>query len=295
LGFATVVIAGCAAEPAAGRGAAAFAAPGRRIPVEPAATTPGMVRVPAGDFAAGVRAEVVVARVAGAGLAVAGAFTVGAGAGAGAGAWAAVIGVRAVATGVRAVVFGAVGVAGTLTRVAGDFAASVRVAGAFGASIRVVAIAPASSVEAVTWVELEPPAFAARNDQPGFAPAAAAKDCFAGFVVAGVGRDAGVAGAAFGAVVAGGTTEAFGPEPAIGLAALVRSMRSALVNGAGRAPVVVAGRVVRPAVVAGRVARPVAEAVGAAWAAVRGAGVVVVVGAGLGPGFAWRFASTVMP
>jgi hypothetical protein len=174
------------------------------------------------------------------------------------------------------------------------FAGVVRVGAAvFGGVVGATAIAPDSSVEAVVLVELEPPVFAARNDHPGFDPAAAANACFAGVAVVVVaGGFAGVvAGAFFAPSVAGGTSEAFDPEPAIGFAAVVRSIRSAPVSG-----------VVRPAVVGVRegVGTVVAGVVVAAFAAVVFAAVdpVVVLGAvrvaGVA-GFVVRFASTVMP
>jgi len=102
-----------------------------------------------------------------------------------------------------------------------------------------VAIAPDSRVVSVTRVELEPPARVARNDQPGFADCAVASACFAGWVTAGVvdGLPA-FAGMPFGVGVADGIADALGPEETTGLAAVVRSMRSAWVSGAGRAAVV---------------------------------------------------------
>jgi hypothetical protein len=140
------------------------------------------------------------------------------------------------------------------------------------------ATAPNSRVEALTRVVLEPPAFVVRNDQPGVDPWAVANDCFAGLTAAGTGF-AGVfaRGLVVVVVVAGGTSDAFGPEEATGFAAVVRSIRSALVGGAVRAVLVeVVVAVVVAVVVVGAAGRVVAFD-GVAFAAVVGPGLAVVV------------------
>lgn len=254
--------------------AGAAPAPGRRFAVEPATVTPVIVLT--GRCA-------VVAAVA----AVGAGFT----AGVGAGRLTVVVVVEAFSAGVGAGFVAIIDVGGAgLTTVAtpgafvvtGFVAGVVALATCFGAVFGATATAPDSSVEAVTRPELEPPVVALRNDQPGFAVLAAANACRAGLTAAGTGFLAGAgvgAGVGVGFVGAGGVSVAFGPEETTGRAAVVRSMRSALVGGSARD---VAGGVAVVAVF-------VVAIVVAGFAVVL-PGFAAEVGGG-----AWRFAATVTP